>query len=187
MKSANKLKHGNIASIVLCLVVLCSIFLNPQSVVSENNLNTSLVETVSLPGFQQIAENEKMKLFANTENGEISVYVKDTGYIWRSNPVDHEQDSIAKGQYKNALASQIILYYSQGFSEISVNSKAGSVDKGGLKFEKIDKGIKFTFTFPDIEYSIPVQYQLEKDYLKAQVLTEEITPELVTRTEERGQ
>ena len=56
-------------------------------------------------------ENDNLKLYVNTESGEIALVDKRTGEITYSNPVDADADGIANETNKNYMKSQIVLDY----------------------------------------------------------------------------
>lgn len=178
----------------IILFAACIIFVQTAVVNAEPNTSTAS----DIPAnYEKVSENTNLELYANKTNGEIAVRVKETGYIWRSNPEDWSKDTIAKGDALNLLDSQLALTYSAGTSVKTVNS-AASVKSGGLKSEKVQNGIKFSYYFkvadkgydqdnkldlPEVGYTIPVQFTLEKDYMKAEILVDKITPKQVTRKE----
>ena len=47
---------------------------------------------VKVPGFDLVAENDKLKLYANTSNGNVAVYDKRDGSTTYSNPLNAEED-----------------------------------------------------------------------------------------------
>jgi hypothetical protein len=161
---------------VVLLLIFCIITVQAPLVFAE-------VDNSIPAGFEKITDNNSFQLYANKTNGEIATRVKATGYIWYSNPVDRNSDTLAKGEYKNALESQLVLTYSAGTVVTTVNSYVASVKKNGLKMEKTKDGVKFFYSFPDVGYTIPVQYTLEKDNLKAELLMEELDPKQVTKRE----
>lgn len=134
-------------------------------------------------GFETVAQNNNFVLYADTKTGEIAVKVNESGYIWYSNPVDSENENIAGGELRKRIDSQLVLFYTQGWSEVVTNSVTGCVNRKGLTYEKIDNGIKFIYKFIDAGFTIPVQYIIEEDGLRAEVLLQEITPDVVTRKE----
>lgn len=134
-------------------------------------------------GYETVAQNKELVLYADKKTGEIAVRVNSSGYVWYSNPLDSENDNIAGGELKKRIDSQLVLYYTQGWSEVVTNSVTGCVNRKGLKSEKIDNGIKFSYQFIDAGFTVPVQYKLEEDGLRAEVLLQEITPDVVTRQE----
>ena len=55
-------------------------------------------------------ENEAFTLTAN-ENGEVQLFVKETGEYWYSNPVDEDMNMLLKGINKMKMMSQLIVTY----------------------------------------------------------------------------
>lgn len=136
--------------------------------------------------FQKVEENSNYILYADKTNGEIAVTVKATGYNWFSNPQDRNEDTIAGGEVKKRLESQIVIYYTNGSSIAVASSATGCVSRKGLTSEKIDKGIRFVYNFKSAGFTVPVQYILEEDGLKAQVMLEEIDPLIVVKEQGKG-
>jgi len=133
--------------------------------------------------FTKAAENDKYILYANYDNGEIAVNVKETGYNWFSNPQDRNEDTLSGGEIKMRLSSQLVVYYTQGYSSSVVTSQSDCVNRKKLKHEATDNGVKFIYEFVTAGYTVPVQYTLNDDGLKAELLIQDITPEVVTRQE----
>ncbi len=126
------------------------------------------------PGFQQVAENEKMILSADYTTGEIRVTEKATGKEWFSNPQDREQDELAT--VKNKLHAQFYmkcLNLDKGVT-VEYDNYGGSITKGNMKHEKVENGVKFTFGFPVANVYVPVQYTLTEDGFQAEIVTSEI-------------
>lgn len=120
---------------------------------------------------EAVAENNSYVMYADVNTGNLCIKDKSTGYIWRSNPEDAQQDSIAQtGNNMEKLTSQIIISYSKGFSEISASSSAQSVAAGGLSYEKIENGIQFTYSFPELGFVVPVRYTLGADSMRAEIV-----------------
>lgn len=122
-----------------------------------------------------VSENQNLVLYADIKTGDIAVKNKKTGYIWRSNPQGVEDELISSiGQGKTKLASQVVIKYSKGFSEITADSKSESIDKGGLTAKRIQNGIKFIYNFKDTGFEVPVKYTLEENDLSAEIITQEL-------------
>lgn len=108
--------------------------------------NDSLEQIEEL-GMKAVEENEYLTLYFNEDTFEFAIFVKDSGDIWFSNPVDRENDSIATGVSKDLLSSQIsIRYNNKAVQEATMNSAADSVSLGQAEMEKVENGIKVTYT-----------------------------------------
>lgn len=180
------------AVIAACLLLssVSAVFAEPSNsgYFETNPQNAAYLSSASkvfpIPeSFDKVAENSNYIFYADKKNGEIAVTVKANGYNWFSNPQDRDEDTVAGGEIKKRLESQLVIYYTQGSSASVTNSATGCVSKKGLKSSKIDNGIKFTYEFKNIGFTIPVQYVLTEQGLEAQVMLEEIDPPVVVREE----
>ncbi len=126
-------------------------------------------------GFDLIAENSKLKLYANTSTGYVAVYDKRDGSITYSNPLNADEDEKANKANKNYLKSQMMVYY------YNADVKSGTLDtytqciqKNQLAAESIENGIRFLYTVGSttakgeaipIYFEIPLEYRLDNDSL----------------------
>lgn len=121
---------------------------------------------------EEVADNGKLALWANTSEGTIALKDLTTGEIWWSNPVDLETSNAKKSQ-KDELASGMTLIYGEPATRATTtqNNRA----KGSFKME-INKGtgVKITYEFPTPGITVPVSITLEEDHLKLYVDTSEI-------------
>lgn len=102
-------------------------------------------------GMELAAENDTLKLYANTTTGEIAVVDKRNGQITYSNPVDLEQDAIANTMHKNYLKSQMVIeYFTAARTVGTYDSFSYCTDRGQLEAEGIDNGIRFLYTVGDL-------------------------------------
>ena len=114
---------------------------------------TPLTDTkVSVPNMTLVAQNDTLKLYANLNTTEIAVYDKQNGTITYSNPVDADEDPQATGINKSFLKSQIIIsYYNEQRTSGTMNSYDLSSSKGQFEVEAIKDGIRFVYTFGNLE------------------------------------
>ena len=126
-------------------------------------------------GFDLVAENDKLKLYANTSNGYVAVYDKRDGSITYSNPLNADEDEKANKANKNYLKSQMMVYY------YNADVKSGSLDtftqcieKNQLAVESLENGIRFLYTVGSttakgeaipIYFEIPLEYRLDDNSL----------------------
>lgn len=138
------------------------------------------------PEFQLISENDKLALYAITTNeqkriGEICVLDKASGYVWRSNPTDMNEDAIgqAAGHAYYRTKSQLAFSYTIGYNYYDMNSYYSSV-ANDLVTAKVNPGksVKFLFKFADVKFAVPVEYSLDDDGFKAEVLLNDDEAEL---------
>ena len=106
-------------------------------------------------------ENDNLKLYVNTESGEVAIFDKRNGQITYSNPVNADEDGIANETNKNYLKSQIILdYFSPDRIQGTFDSYSYCTSRGQLEVEAIENGIRFLYTLGDLtsETGIVPQY-----------------------------
>lgn len=117
--------------------------------------------------FTLVAQNAQLALYANRENGEVALYVKDGSYTWYSNPVDKDSDARAMADMKDLLYSQLqISYKDASKNTLTVNSHASSTIKSS-----VDQGsVTFTYTFGNLGIVLSLKHTLEEDYLKTELL-----------------
>ena len=126
------------------------------------------------PGFQKVAENDKLILSADFTTAEIEITEKATGMKWYSNPQNRSEDTVAA--IKTRLDSQIhvtFLDLAKGVF-MDMDNAGGSIKKGRMESQKIENGVKFIFGFPTANVYIPVQYTLTEDGFLAEIVTSEI-------------
>lgn len=128
-------------------------------------------------GFELISENEKIAFYAVIDKGianygELLLFNKKSGFIWRSNPIDKQNDEIAKkagAAYTNIASAMMITYY-RAYSEFKINSYTASVQPGLSECVKVANGVKYIYKFAGTEFVIPVQFTLEGECLAAKIL-----------------
>lgn len=112
-------------------------------------------------GMVLVQENDNLKLYANTESGEVAIVDKRNGQITYSNPVNADEDGIANETNKNYLKSQIILdYFNTERIVGTYDSYSYCTQRGQLEVEAIEGGIRFLYTLGDLtsETGIVPQY-----------------------------
>ena len=103
-------------------------------------------------GMLLAAENDMLKLYANTESGEVAVVDKRNGQITYSNPMNADEDQVASGTNKSYLKSQIILdYFNTSRTQGTFDSYTYCTSRGQLEAQAIDNGIRLIYTLGDLE------------------------------------
>jgi hypothetical protein len=103
-------------------------------------------------GMVLAAQNDTLKLYANTETGEIAVEDLRNGEIVYSNPVNADEDTVASGTNKSFLKSQIILdYFNTSRTQGTWDSYSYCTERGQLEAEAINNGIRFIYTMGDMD------------------------------------
>ncbi|MDO4302943.1 MAG: DUF5696 domain-containing protein [Bacillota bacterium] len=102
-------------------------------------------------GMLLAAENDTLKLYADTQTGEVAIVDKRNGQIVRSNPLDADEDEIATETNKNYLKSQLIVdYFNTSRTEGTFDSYSYCTSRGQLEAEGIENGIRFLYTIGDL-------------------------------------
>lgn len=146
---------------------------------------------------EKIAENDKFVLYLDKEFERVGIFVKETGFVHWSNPVNALLDKATKKQptrqsrfsnlavkYGNAtdLIPPSSYYYSYRDSTYikpkKSKKKDGEEDKPAkttnTTYETIENGLKITYDFQTARAEIPVYFVLEDDYVRTYIKTSEI-------------
>ncbi|MCR5520548.1 MAG: hypothetical protein K6F44_01395 [Lachnospiraceae bacterium] len=104
----------------------------------------------SAEGFDLAAESEFLKLYVQTDTGNIAVYDKRNGETVFSNPPGADEDGIANASNKAYLKSQLILdYFNKQRMENAYDSYTQAVLPGQLEARSIGNGVRIIYTFGD--------------------------------------
>lgn len=125
-------------------------------------------EENSVKGMKLAAQNDILKLYVNTETGEVAVADKRNGQITYSNPPDADADAVASGTNKSYLKSQLIVdYFNTSRTQGTFDSYNYCTTKDGqLAAEGIENGIRFLYTIGDMSNSTGLVPQ----YISAETL-----------------
>lgn len=97
-------------------------------------------------GMELVAENDAYKLYTNLKTTEIAIYDKETAETFYSNPVDREEDTIAKGVNKEELSSQLVVdYYNAARNSATVNNYEMSIQHEQFTVEALKDGIRYVY------------------------------------------
>lgn len=117
------------------------------------------------------AENDTLKLYADTQMGNVAVVDKRNGQITYSNPVNLENDAIANEANKNYMRSQIILdYFNTSRTTGTYDSYSYAAERGQIEVEAIDNGIRFIYTIGDLSSATGIVPQYISEGALEQVL-----------------
>lgn len=127
----------------------------------------------SVPGFKLVAENDKLKMYTDTATANVAIYDKRDGSICYTNPVNADEDTVAKSANKNYLKSQLILsFYNTAVASAVMDSYSKSVKNNSYTYEGIDNGIRYVYTIGEpsdiksgngIYFVVPLEYRLDDD------------------------
>lgn len=100
-----------------------------------------------LSGMRLAASNEWLELYVSDATAAVAVREVKTGHVWHTNPPNWEkEETIAKGDAKQALGAQVLLtYYQPGDVEIKINSYKDSVLLEQHEVTLIPGGVRVTY------------------------------------------
>lgn len=132
-------------------------------------------DPVFLITYEEIAQNNRLVLYADKSKGLFALKNKSTGKIWYSTPNDILTDPKTKGKLKQNLQSQILLsfiYKEDENTNTSVevaNSQVSCINNGEVKVTLIPDGMRVEYGFTELGVMIPVEYTLQGSCLKASI------------------
>ncbi|MDR2752197.1 MAG: DUF5696 domain-containing protein, partial [Clostridiales bacterium] len=154
---------AGVAALIFGLVQLYSFFrytlyreykeLTAQTYVDASKEFEALQDSgEGVPGMELVSESETLKLYASAKTAEIAILDKRNSKVWRSNPEDIDDDSIANKVNKSLLKSQLVLeYYDANRRPGNYNSYDYSVSRGQVEMSAIEGGVRFTYVLGDLE------------------------------------
>ena len=165
MRKSKKILIGAVSLIVLGVIIWFAYYLihyyfyneyreDLSSYAYEEGYEFTPISEASsdVKGMVLAQENDNLKLYVNTESGEIALVDKRTGEITYSNPVDADADGIANETNKNYMKSQIVLdYFNTSRIQGTYDSYSYCTAKEGqLEIEAIEGGVRFLYTIGDL-------------------------------------
>ena len=128
----------------------------------EEDSGVFVTEAEAFENMKKYAENSKLALYVNEKDCSFAIEDKATGYKWWSSYVNCDPSGSAKvkaSKRKTVLSIDVVGTESKTV-ETSVRAYESSV---GKKHEKIDGGVRFTFTFPKYDIDVPLEIKLNDD------------------------
>ena len=173
-----RLRHLS-ALLAMCLLMALVV---PVQAADDAAAPAAVYEAVAEENEVQLAEQAGICLYINITTAAIRLFDTATGQVWRSNPPESELPESVTAVMSKKLASQLVVkYLDSDDNEATVNSYTASVSRGTFQLFQIENGVKMVFDFSteNTDFVIPLQLTLDKGYLQATVLYDEI--------EERGE
>ena len=115
-------------------------------------------------------ENGQLSVTLDTTTGEFSLLHRQSGKLYCSNP-EGKNDPEVKGINRFIMYSQLVVtMLERTTNETSQKvSYTGSVMREGLAVERIDGGVRLSFTFPENEVTVPLDLVLDGAVFSARV------------------
>ncbi len=129
--------------------------------------------------FVEKASNDRFVLAIDEASTFISVTDKTTGQTWYSNPpISVNTDPYVQGMAKTDIRSVLHVSYTNASLKVKeTNSYSGSVMKEAFEIKDVKDGVRVDYTFSEVKITIPVQYTLTDDGMKAEILYSELKEE----------
>ncbi len=143
----------------------------PEYAVTEDGYVIYATEEEAFANMTLMAENDSLALYLDEETYIFVVENKANGYKWWSAPFNNDPDGNATYKGKRTTLMTIEVINTDTKSPEDIRAYGSNVSK---KVEKIDKGMKITFTFNRTAMVIPLVITLEDGYFNATVPTAEI-------------
>lgn len=146
--------------VVLCLSGCGDTVADEAAVQIPTGEDDEYTTTVKMNGdFQPMAETERFALYVNGSTAEIAVENKQTGTMWYSNPQKRDADTLAQGENRSLLYSQVAVTLSNASDEFTtMYSWDDAVEYDQVRYAALDKGLSVTYEFGkrEREYLIPL-------------------------------
>ena len=128
-----------------------------------------------LGAFRYGAENNKLRMIIDDRSASFGIENKENGYIWWSSPLGASQDKTATGLVADELRSSNTLRYGIPMSRSGNNIlRSGSDADCVYNVSDIENGIRVIYGYKDAGFTIPVEYTIEDDHLRAKLKISEI-------------
>lgn len=131
---------------------------------------------VNVEGMVLVSENDNFKLYTDTSTGYLAIYDKRSKETIYSNPLDADNDPIAKDINISYLKSQLIVeYFNQSLAVSVYNSYDHSVAFDQLEVQSIPNGIRYIYTLGDVSSAtgiVPIYITQERLDQFLKVLTD---------------
>ncbi|WP_155831950.1 DUF5696 domain-containing protein [Butyrivibrio sp. WCD2001] len=161
-------KNGKIRQIVKSLaapVIICALILAAVIFIINHKNASDTGEAIAPYSYEGgedaepvIVENDKLKLEMDPLTTQFTVTVKETGKVWRSNPENAANDSVALPEEKANLQSPLIMSYAVVTGlETTYNTYAYSTSNQIYNITQEGDSIRVDYSLGDVikEYVIP--------------------------------
>lgn len=155
---------------VLAVIALANI--TAFTVFAENSENTENIRDTA-GSMHLSAENKRLALYIDEESGNAELRDKKTGAVWRSCPVNAQDDETASGSVISELCSSLEIVY--GEPEKRTDTKQCSESSADISVKNTENGAEITYRFKKAGITVPLRLTLCENYLEASVDTSEIT------------
>lgn len=187
-----------ILAVLLCVVLMLTAFsvvyaegeddvadITAISEDAEDTEDTALAEDVSeddekqVYAFEEVASNKNFSLAYDPGTTFIRLTDKRTGQEWYSNPpISVDDDPYVQGIAKTDIRSILHMTYTNASLKVKeTNSYSASVMKNSADVKILKNGLRIDYNFKEMKITVPVQFTISEEGLKAEILFSEIKEE----------
>ena len=128
-----------------------------------------------LGAYRRGAESGSLRMIVDDRTAVFGIENKESGYIWWSSPLGASQDKTATGLIADELRSSNVLRYGIPMSRSGNNVlRSGSEDDCAVTVSDTENGIRVVYDYEEAGFTVPVEYTVEDDHLRASVKVSEI-------------
>ncbi|MBO4492807.1 MAG: hypothetical protein J5724_00320 [Ruminococcus sp.] len=128
-----------------------------------------------LGAYRYSAESDRLRMIVDDRSASFGIENKENGYIWWSSPLEASQDRIATGLVADELRSSNMLRYGIPMSRSGNNMLRSANGKDcDIAVSDIENGIRIVYDYTEAGFTVPVEYTIEDDHLRASVRVSEI-------------
>jgi hypothetical protein len=174
MKIAKRVRSLSIICCMIALLYLSSCS-NTVQIIKNATEKLNTTDYISLgveSSMDVVAENDKYKLLFNPQNCTVAVFVKETGYIWKSNANPDELGDVESVDVKNQFMSQLILsYYDDREKNFDLSNYDQSITKNQFKIYGIKNGVGVSFSIGDNGGNLLMPGVISETTMKKEILS----------------
>lgn len=149
---------------------------NPTTEIPDQIEYTDSLGDKLVYDFKTVASNDRFELDFDHDSTFFRIVDKVTGQAWYSNPpISMGEDPYVAGTATTSMRSSFYLAYTNAsLKEDETNAYAASVNKGTYDVKEVENGIRVDYRLEDLKMVIPVQYTLNDEGFRAELLLSEI-------------
>ena len=143
-----------IIAIITAVIIFVGTGVNAQQSVSDVQSTESTA--LATQGFENVLSNNDYILSFNSATADVAITDKKTGQTVYSTPVDAANDNLALGANLNNLKSQVLVYYYNDQSLISMNSHSDCLQQQGIEYSVDKEKLSVTYYMGDTSFSVDI-------------------------------
>lgn len=137
-----------------------------RNIGSEISSTDAGLAALSEQGYILTHENQALRLYCATSGdhtGTFAVINKADGQIWYSNPLDAADDPVFAENHIDAIVAVYYLSWRRKWYDGNAQQQVRQCRYDGLNLQKLKNGLRFNFTFPAVDITVPFTVLLNDD------------------------